>query len=497
VTLQIVYNEATSHATVGAPPYAWVVRNGMERNMPIACPTRTEARAWSRLGAAVSAMTIAALAGCVDLTPPWDKVTVQSGAGGSGGAEADGPMSSGGSLDTGAGGVVDVGGVAGADGGSPSGIDAPPSGMGGAIDTAIGATGGVLGTGGSILDVANADTGPALGGAAGNPDVPLAGTGGGPGSGGASVTGGISGSGGRRGSGGTRGSGGIVGAGGTTGTGGTRGSGGTTGSGGSTGSGGTAGPEAGPDLGPDTASPADALNLLAGLVAYYPCDGAEIDGITLPDMSGNWNDGTLMAAALPDGGAPPAGGYGFGTGVVDNAVVLSAAGRGFVNLPPSVFAGATDITIATWVKITTAITWEKLIDVGIDAHRTTATTSGGIYMCMAPTTSGKTFAIATNGIQEEQDLAAPSTLGTSNGWTHLAVVLGSSSEILYVNGAAVTTTTSVTLRPKDLGAIDYAFIGRSQFTSDTTFDGTVDEFRVYNRALSAAEVQALYLFRGP
>jgi hypothetical protein len=29
------------------------------------------------------------------------------------------------------------------------------------------------------------------------------------------------------------------------------------------------------------------------------------------------------------------------------------------------------------------------------------------------------------------------------------------------------------------------------FTSDPAFDGIIDEFRVYNRALSATEVQAL------
>jgi len=68
---------------------------------------------------------------------------------------------------------------------------------------------------------------------------------------------------------------------------------------------------------------------------------------------------------------------------------------------------------------------------------------------------------------------------------------------LYVNGAAGTPNTALTLRPVDLGTIDYAFIAKSRFDVDPPFDGMIDEFRVYNRALSAAEVLALYNFTGP
>ncbi len=55
----------------------------------------------------------------------------------------------------------------------------------------------------------------------------------------------------------------------------------------------------------------------------------------------------------------------------------------------------------------------------------------------------------------------------------------------------------VTLRPKDLGAIDYAFVGKSQFGADPYFDGMIDEVRVYNRAMSATDIQAIYQFTGP
>jgi hypothetical protein len=115
---------------------------------------------------------------------------------------------------------------------------------------------------------------------------------------------------------------------------------------------------------------------------------------------------------------------------------------------------------------------------------------------LGTTVNNMLFSISTNGYNNEQTLSAPS-LSTST-WTHLAVVLASGAGgTLYVNGVAGTPNASLTLRPTDLGTIDYAFIAKSRFDADPPFDGIVDEFRVYSRALSAAEVLALYSFTGP
>ena len=54
----------------------------------------------------------------------------------------------------------------------------------------------------------------------------------------------------------------------------------------------------------------------------------------------------------------------------------------------------------------------------------------------------------------------------------------------------------MTLRPSDLGAIDYAYIGKSQFGADPYFDGQIDEFRVYGRALDATEIETLAQLTG-
>jgi hypothetical protein len=70
-------------------------------------------------------------------------------------------------------------------------------------------------------------------------------------------------------------------------------------------------------------------------------------------------------------------------------------------------------------------------------------------------------------------------------------VLGSAGAVLYVDGVQVGTNTAVTLRPTDLGKTSNNYIGRSQFSADPYLDGDIDEFRVYSRALSSSEIQAL------
>jgi hypothetical protein len=228
--------------------------------------------------------------------------------------------------------------------------------------------------------------------------------------------------------------------------------------------------------------------LLVGLLAYYPCDSAT--GTTLPDKSGKGNDGTLSVA-----------GTSFGTGKVGTgALILAQASGGYVTMPPAMFRGVTDITIATWVKVVMAQTWPRIFDIGINANVTLNPKTGTntyTYMNLVPQneSSQLVFAITKSGFPGEQQLANPTP--STGVWQHVAIVLGAGLSSLYVNGALVSPSNPVTLRPADLGTIDYAFIGKCQFSVNPFFDGQIDDFRVYNRALSASEAQALYQFTGP
>jgi hypothetical protein len=100
-----------------------------------------------------------------------------------------------------------------------------------------------------------------------------------------------------------------------------------------------------------------------------------------------------------------------------------------------------------------------------------------------------TFAIMSTTVAEKR-FAATRPLPT--GWHHTAVVIDGTAltATLYLDGAVVSSS-SVTVLPKNLGVSNQNWIGRSQFTADAFFNGAVDDFRIYDRAMSAAEIRYL------
>jgi hypothetical protein len=98
------------------------------------------------------------------------------------------------------------------------------------------------------------------------------------------------------------------------------------------------------------------------------------------------------------------------------------------------------------------------------------------------------FTITSSGIGGEEHLDATAAMPT-NVWTHIAATTDGSRGILYVNGAAVTTNTSMTLTASDIVPTNVWF-GRSQFPADPYFNGQISSIRIWGRALSATEIVA-------
>ncbi len=77
-------------------------------------------------------------------------------------------------------------------------------------------------------------------------------------------------------------------------------------------------------------------------------------------------------------------------------------------------------------------------------------------------------------------------------WIHLAYVINANAgSSLYVNGALASSTGSYGAGPAMSIAGGYRLIG-SRTTVNDFFSGQIDDVRIYNRALTAAEIQALY-----
>jgi DUF1680 family protein len=178
--------------------------------------------------------------------------------------------------------------------------------------------------------------------------------------------------------------------------------------------------------------------------------------------------------------APPPPPVSWATGKFGNALQMSGTGE-YLVMPAGILSGLTDFTIAAWINLKQIVTWSRIFDFG---------TGTGTYMFLvADAGSGPRFAITTSGPGGEQQVNYGTELSTGR-WTHVAVTLAKNTATLYVNGAAVASNTSMTLTPSSLGSTGNNWIGRSQF-GDPDLSGEVDEFQIYDRALSAAEVQSL------
>jgi hypothetical protein len=206
------------------------------------------------------------------------------------------------------------------------------------------------------------------------------------------------------------------------------------------------------------------------LVAAYGFD--EGSGTTATDASGNGNTGEVIGPTWTTlgkyGGALEFNGSNDWVLINDsasldltNAMTLEAWVCPFT-LPPSPCEPA---ATCYWMDIVYKDSDRYYMEASSSVNQ--APEVGGIF------TDGKHIVIA------------PSPL-TTNTWTHLAVTYDGALLKLYVNGLLVTNAPVTSLI---ITSTNPLFIGGDQ-SMGQYFHGRIDEVRVYNRALSAAEVQA-------
>ena len=75
---------------------------------------------------------------------------------------------------------------------------------------------------------------------------------------------------------------------------------------------------------------------------------------------------------------------------------------------------------------------------------------------------------------------------------YVAAVIDSSTMMmkLYLDGRLVAEGDTPAL-PSDVGVTEQNFLARSQFAADDFYLGSLDEFRIYDRALTLGEVRYL------
>ncbi|MBN1515302.1 putative Ig domain-containing protein [Candidatus Sumerlaeota bacterium] len=167
----------------------------------------------------------------------------------------------------------------------------------------------------------------------------------------------------------------------------------------------------------------------------------------------------------------------YSAGYSGEAINLDASDD-YVTLPAGV-ATLTDMTIMTWVYWNGGSQWQRIFDFGNDTTQ---------YMFLTPCSDDNTLRFGiTDGVSEQ---TVETSQLASGEWVHVAVTLEEDLAMIYVNGVAVGYNSAVTIDPFNFTpSVNY--IGKSQFPADPLFDGSLDDFRIYNYALTGAEINDL------
>jgi hypothetical protein len=198
-----------------------------------------------------------------------------------------------------------------------------------------------------------------------------------------------------------------------------------------------------------------------GLVAAYAFN--EGAGTTVADVSGNGNTGTINRATWTSTGKHGSALNFNGT----DAIVT-------INASPSLNVSAS-MTLEAWIYPTAQQSgWRTILQREVDAYFLNASNSTGN---LRPS-GGGTF----NGAV---DYVGGPSANPVNTWTHVALTYNGTTLQLYVNGIQVSSKAmsgaiQTNSSPLRIG-------GNSPYGE--YFNGRIDEVRIYNRALSQAEIQ--------
>lgn len=163
----------------------------------------------------------------------------------------------------------------------------------------------------------------------------------------------------------------------------------------------------------------------------------------------------------------------------------------YVSLPDGVLTDVDDFTISFWVQLNTVSAWARVYDFGngLDdpQNRFMYFTPNGF----AASTNG-TMASSYGGSTTNELVAVSPTELPTGAWKHVAIVGTAGTRTIYVDGfPAVHVENGPNVPPREMEPISgNSWIGKSRFP-DPGLDGTLDEFRIYDRALEQTEIADL------
>jgi hypothetical protein len=228
-----------------------------------------------------------------------------------------------------------------------------------------------------------------------------------------------------------------------------------------------------------------------GLVGYWDMEEGG-SGTKVYDRSGNGNDGDFgpyMATSTNPwaGGIIPLSGGKTGGGALQFDGVDD-----YVEVPDSVsLDGLGSLTIEAWIKPEVAQQGGIVTKGTYDGAR--------YWVYQLETASDATLYFSINDVNYNRfELRTVDTVPLDS-WSYVAAVWdGATGDAkIYINGVEVAATASAIISMAD--NTYPAYIGKQSNVTygDKFFNGVIDEVRIYNRALSAAEIRYHYNRGGP
>jgi hypothetical protein len=175
------------------------------------------------------------------------------------------------------------------------------------------------------------------------------------------------------------------------------------------------------------------------------------------------------------------------------AVDLDGTAGTYIELPGDLIEGYTRVTFESWAFFGDNAGWVRLFDVG---DTNPSTSFGRNYIFLSPQSGAGDVRIvisdADPGFDHEELVARPG--GLNNSYAHLAAVLDPERGwiALYIDGRLVSSNPNLSI-PLSAVANNFFYLGRALYGADPYLSGYIEEFRIYNTALSSSQIAASHL----
>jgi hypothetical protein len=213
-----------------------------------------------------------------------------------------------------------------------------------------------------------------------------------------------------------------------------------------------------------------------GLAGYWSFDSAYLSGLTIFDQSGYGGDMTSNATNSVTGQLGQALLFDGSSSYANVATTASTQRYDLVG----------DLSLSLWVKTTNSTRDEALIS------RYSASGSGSGYLLRTNPAGTVELLLGVANVAGGSSLATDVTRINDGNWHHVAVVIHLGTTVtFYVDGAL---SSNVAINSTAATADSFFQLGVNSWVPyGNYFTGTMDEVRIYDRALSASDVASLYL----